>query len=1429
MRLNPTSKTERTDYRPPPSALRILAVAFLIFNFTFLIVQRAPALNVVFAFTNSATSQLDTNDLTFKGLGTIRNSDGTFQGPGSLPNRVKNPTGILTNHFTANYYTVTNAGLGLGFMFRVYDSSANIVWAGDPSIYCGNANPFVELFIYTNGGSASFTFANITNGLGYAPVSISALNASNAVVLQASTNFTLAASNNVATNSLGLLIATNALAHTDMTNLYTASLLATKAAIALSSTNDAFGTATTGDAAERAAMIATNAATTNALVTAILAKTLANSTNDPYGTASTGDAALRAALLATNALISTNDAFGAATSAASAERLALIATNAATTNALVTAILAKTLANSTNDPFGTATTGDAAERAAMIATNAATTNALVTAILAKTLANSTNDAFGTAVAGDAIERAALIATNSILSSRISSVSAGGIPTLGGLGTNTFLTNSPFAQVTNLMVVDSVSLATFTPVAGTHVTVLGGEGNTAQGIDTAVIGGLNNAITGSSQRSFIAGGQGNTIIGIDGFSTDTSEGISVGLNNKIRGQSTGSFIGGGNGTIISNSVYSFAFGSADWLLNANYSFAGGNNAQALFQNSFVWADGHAFSSTATNQFLVRSAGGIGFNTNAPPTGGVGITGDLVVNGTNVVPAITGGDAAERAALIASNNIITTSATNLNNSLTLQLLNSGLSISNRQAFDEATKGRDTNTIYLTGFGNGTVNATYRWSGNAQAFTNATTPGAGNGLTNQIAYASSVAVYVWPNYMNGPAVATNSAITPGQTVYPTNSIAATNGSITVSPRLDGVQNLTANINSNTLTGKVNVSQVEGISANGSTNFGAFAGNGGGLTNLGFVGASFTGNGGGLTNVSPANGDTIMLYTNKVAWIPGIGLTNFASSTTAGIQEIANLFQYGVNAQTMGGFTIKLATPSTSNNAAIYPVTTCINISNFFTITGNGPWASVIEYKGAAISRGPSTLPPTAQVFFMTTNSTGNCLNNSIFRDLGIISDIDTNAAMIWTANNYCKIDNCVLMSSNLFFGTGDIGSKRDAGSPTKKPRGLIGIYSQGSGNNKFWVNDTWILDMACAIYAPLTDWGMVEGSYFGGISLNSDNLFTNSWATSSPVHAGAAIYISDPTGHWWINDCVIIDSYAFLNIPAASTGISVHEPLLETVSWYALGGLPHTIATILPLGGVGTWSTLNGLNQVTGTQTSTAGGGYMVGMDSNDDYQFKVQDDSLRDILSLPNLSEQTSDQVGGSIGGAISWTYQGRVSCYGSGITNIPPAGITTNGSTAGQILTSVGGKTVWTNVTTTADVGTVLADNVAAGIIGEYTNKLVTSAAAISLTTATAANVTNMTIAAGDWEIEAHVNFALTAATATAFSAGINTTSATLPVDGSECYSAIITTLLSDTDTITLDRKRINVNATTTIYLVAKSTFSAGTETVYGALTARRIR
>lgn len=139
------------------------------------------------------------------------------------------------------------------------------------------------------------------------------------------------------------------------------------------------------------------------------------------------------------------------------------------------------------------------------------------------------------------------------------------------------------------------------------------------------------------------------------------------------------------------------------------------------------------------------------------------------------------------------------------------------------------------------------------------------------------------------------------------------------------------------------------------------------------------------------------------------------------------------------------------------------------------------------------------------------------------------------------------------------------------------------------------------------------------------------------------------------------------------------------------------------------------------------------------------------------------------------------------------------------------------------------VGTTANNNASAGSVGEYTESLVAVGSPVSLTTSTAANITSISLGAGDWDISGNVNFSASTATVTGTAGGISSTSATLPTDGTEVYSGVQVTLLSETDSVTVPSRRFSLSTTTTIYLVGKSTFSAGSVGGFGSLSARRRR
>ncbi len=184
------------------------------------------------------------------------------------------------------------------------------------------------------------------------------------------------------------------------------------------------------------------------------------------------------------------------------------------------------------------------------------------------------------------------------------------------------------------------------------------------------------------------------------------------------------------------------------------------------------------------------------------------------------------------------------------------------------------------------------------------------------------------------------------------------------------------------------------------------------------------------------------------------------------------------------------------------------------------------------------------------------------------------------------------------------------------------------------------------------------------------------------------------------------------------------------------------------------------------------------------------------------------------------------------------TNRSAGIIVNNGSTTRDIArfedngTSVvtiadGGATTFG--TTNAIVGTATNNSATAGHIGEYVSSLIAVGSAVSLTTATPANVTSISLTAGDWDVEGNINFTETTATVTARSGGVTSTTATIPTDGSEVYNGSQTVVITSINSITSSRKRFSLSGTTTVYLVTSATFSAGTVAAFGSITARRVR
>lgn len=141
----------------------------------------------------------------------------------------------------------------------------------------------------------------------------------------------------------------------------------------------------------------------------------------------------------------------------------------------------------------------------------------------------------------------------------------------------------------------------------------------------------------------------------------------------------------------------------------------------------------------------------------------------------------------------------------------------------------------------------------------------------------------------------------------------------------------------------------------------------------------------------------------------------------------------------------------------------------------------------------------------------------------------------------------------------------------------------------------------------------------------------------------------------------------------------------------------------------------------------------------------------------------------------------------------------------------------------------SQIGTATNDNAVAGGIGEFIQSSVAQGSAVALTTATPANVTSMSLTAGDWDVWANAWYN-PSASMTLIQVGISTVSATLPTPPSGGgYNALATTFAGVTNSSLPCQMRLSLNATTTVFLVTYATFASGTVGGYGSIQARRRR
>lgn len=148
-------------------------------------------------------------------------------------------------------------------------------------------------------------------------------------------------------------------------------------------------------------------------------------------------------------------------------------------------------------------------------------------------------------------------------------------------------------------------------------------------------------------------------------------------------------------------------------------------------------------------------------------------------------------------------------------------------------------------------------------------------------------------------------------------------------------------------------------------------------------------------------------------------------------------------------------------------------------------------------------------------------------------------------------------------------------------------------------------------------------------------------------------------------------------------------------------------------------------------------------------------------------------------------------------------------------------------------------GTTANNSASAGYVGEFVTATVIAGSAVALTTATGANITSISLTAGDWDVSAVADFTPAATTSiTQLQAGLGTVTGTLltqpggsgvGTDPFASWTQPATVPGAGPLTLELPPVRVLLNATTTIFFVAKCAFTVSTLAAYGTIRARRIR
>ncbi len=295
---------------------------------------------------------------------------------------------------------------------------------------------------------------------------------------------------------------------------------------------------------------------------------------------------------------------------------------------------------------------------------------------------------------------------------------------------------------------------------------------------------------------------------------------------------------------------------------------------------------------------------------------------------------------------------------------------------------------------------------------------------------------------------------------------------------------------------------------------------------------------------------------------------------------------------------------------------------------------------------------------------------------------------------------------------------------------------------------------------------------------------------------------------------------------------TDVQAYNATLAAVA----GGTYTGAASITTLGTVatGTWSaTAIAANKGGTGQTTIAQGDLLYGSAADTISKLTKDTNSTRYLSNTGTSNNPAWAQI------ALTTGVTGTLPVVngGTGVTASTGSGNNVL-STSPTLVTPVLGAASATSLTfssTSGIIGTTTNDNAAAGSVGEFQSATLSGASKITLTTGTAVTITSLSLTAGDWDLGGQINFETEATTS--ISEARVSSSATDNTLGSTNFTGQLYNIVKfaafvpgvSTFTFTAGTARLSLASTTTVYLVARATFTVANCYAYGHITARRRR